>query len=272
MDSLPQVLVVYAKGIGNRAVDELNDRLSFSCDVWYCTGTGYKSSYGEQVSSPNRFRPHHKSYSLVVYLGVGGNKVTHNLFVDEMTVNDPSETVDSIVEQIQARVNKFDRLKGTGTGYGSVVVFDLDRTIINDDAELLHRAVRPLVSAITNRFTYRVLWSHGDDIHVRSALEKISMAHLWDVIMVRPFDATETANKSLGVVLKALNSKLGVWGVSWSVLFDDLKENSVGDYDEHLVVPVGESARFYSQWYQKALDWVDDQSCILEQRGICFEH
>lgn len=266
MDQLAQVVIVYDDQCSRKVIDLLNERLLFEANVWYVSS--YTSKFGTKLKSLNRFRPNYKSYSLLVYMGCELERINHNLFVEELKVKDLSKRFSTVVTDIVSRIHRFDRLKSTGSGYGSVVVFDLDQTIIDDRLELLHGAVKPLIGAIINRFTYRVLWSHGDAVHVKRALKKHSMEHMWDAVMVRPFDTTETANKSLGMVLNTLNNKFGCWGFSWSVLFDDKKDNSAGDYDEHFVVPLDQSAKFYKQWYTQALDWIDTQACNIDEAQL----
>lgn len=265
-DTASQLLLVYSRQVPRRTINQLNERLEFVGTVQYVSPM-YTSPYGTKLSNVNLWVPNHKAYSLVVYLGDVEQHVSHNLAVEELELLNLDDRVDQVAQRIEDKVYKFNRFRDSGFGYGSVVVFDLDQTIIDDRYNLLHPSVRPLVCAILDRFTYKVLWSHGDAEHVRFALKRHGMDNLWDSVIVRSFDQVETKNKSLGFVLATLNKECGVWGFNWAVLFDDKKENAVGDYDRHLVVPLGHQPKFYRQWYLEALNEIDKSACEFEPRG-----
>ena len=112
----------------------------------------------------------------------------------------------------------------------SVIVFDLDETIISYDYQFVCSYVEELLIEARDMFDYMVLWSHGNTTHVQRALKLFNLSKLFDLVLTRGRFQDKCFNKGFGFVLKLLNKNYGISNVKYSVLVDDQEANFNKDY------------------------------------------
>lgn len=120
----------------------------------------------------------------------------------------------------------------------SILVLDLDDTIINKDGKYMIKDIKIVLHELMQLYDLVVLWSHGCSRHVNNSLQT-SIQELdfkFDHIITKTTD-TLSRNKGFGRIFKDLNLKYGIGEVSFSTLIDDQANNFVGDYDCFLHVP-----------------------------------
>ncbi|UBZ25546.1 38K protein [Crangon crangon nudivirus] len=114
----------------------------------------------------------------------------------------------------------------------SVIVYDLDDTIINRDGDYITSNIKELINHSRRYFDYIFLWSHGCSRHVENAKQTCINGIGFDfdyIISKRTMDTI--SNKGFGKVFRILNEQYGVATIAYSALVDDLASNYVGDYD-----------------------------------------
>lgn len=112
---------------------------------------------------------------------------------------------------------------------GSVVVWDLDDTIIREDDTI--KCSKEILKQWRSQFDYMVLWSNGSADHVSTQLDRLEITDLFDMTIALSKFENGGTNKPYGVVLKELNKKFNIPYTTISVLIDDLEENYDDDYD-----------------------------------------
>lgn len=118
----------------------------------------------------------------------------------------------------------------------SIIVFDLDETIIDQDYCLVCSYVKELLQESRAIFDYMVLWSHGNTSHVQRSIKLYEMDKLFDLVLTRGRFQYECFNKGFGLVLKHLNKNHGISNVKYSVLVDDQEDNFNNDYSYYIKV------------------------------------
>lgn len=225
-------------------MNALNNAASFYYDVYYISKKTL--DVGKRVDFD--FMPHHKSYSLAIFLGMDPpESFAYNTFVEFLVFKD-CEEIKKIFNKIVKKVENF---YAAGNYVANVVVFDLDETIIDEKNKLLSPNMRELILNIIKQFDYAVLWSHGVERHVKGALERHNL-DFWHKIMFKPHNISYCKNKSLGRVLLRLNEKYGVTGFDKSYLFDDLPSNNLGEYTKQYIIPLNKKSEYYDDFYKKA--------------------
>uniref|UniRef100_A0AAU8GD07 38K protein n=1 Tax=Faxonius propinquus nudivirus TaxID=3139431 RepID=A0AAU8GD07_9VIRU len=112
----------------------------------------------------------------------------------------------------------------------SVIVYDLDDTIVDNEGELLTDNILKIINESNKLFTFHVLWSHGNTRHVTFITETKLKNIKFDLIITR-LEFSNFHNKGFGYVFKKLNSIFGVGSISYNALIDDQALNFIGDYD-----------------------------------------
>lgn len=152
--------------------------------------------------------------------------------------------VDELVYEVASYLENFYKIPKLV----SVVVFDLDDTIIDENDKLLYSGILEEIKTITSYFDYSVLWSHGLSTHVMRNVERYKLDRIFDHIMYRNINV-EDNNKSVGTVLQQLNQLYEVTGFTFTVLFDDLELNNIGDYDVQYKIPRHMGESYYEEYY-----------------------
>lgn len=111
----------------------------------------------------------------------------------------------------------------------SVLVFDLDDTIIDVNGKLFANDLYPAIQSLRSIYTYIGLWSHGTTNHVFKYIKKIydTQNVKFDFIISR---GDYARNKSVAHVLNVLNEQFNVSRLNLSCLVDDKKSNFTEDY------------------------------------------
>lgn len=169
----------------------------------------------------------------------------------------------SILATIRHSYNEFfinEAAQFSQTG-ASVVVFDLDNTIIDDDDNLLDPDYLLVLKMFKARFHFMVLWSHGSSSHVAEILEKRfpEINGIFDLRISRS-NAILDSNlinhrpKGIGYVFQTLNRMFGVTKLSYTCLVDDLSDNCQDDYRFFIQVPTVKPANGYFKFFREKLD------------------
>lgn len=116
----------------------------------------------------------------------------------------------------------------------SVVVWDLDNTIIDKNYNLINDQLVEILSNQKNIFDYTVLWSHGNTTHVEKGKDLLNRKYdiMFDLCIskrINDFDKPDTC-KNISYVLKLLNKKYHITSFKFSCLIDDICENYNKDY------------------------------------------
>ena len=146
----------------------------------------------------------------------------------------------------------------------SVIVFDLDETIIDQDYHLVCSYVKEILQESRNIFDYMVLWSHGATSHVQKAISLYKLDKLFDLVLTRGRFQNECFNKGFGFVLKHLNRIHGVSKVNLSILVDDQDTNFNNDYNYFFKV----NNEIDNNEYKKNFTILKE--CIKEKYGKCI--
>ncbi len=130
----------------------------------------------------------------------------------------------------------------------SVLVIDLDDTIINRNGDLIIENFYEYLKIIKRTFTYVVLWSHGCQQHVNHIFQTTLKDYnkSFDMIIAKN-SSVQLNNKGIGYLLKVLNEKFNVEELTVSILVDDQKLNYNNDYDYFLHVPKGLTYEAYNK-------------------------
>lgn len=132
----------------------------------------------------------------------------------------------------------------------SIIVFDLDDTLIDEKYNLLSPKMPKILGITKNIFDYVLLWSHGDACHVRHSLLTNKLhENMFDMIITRGTLQKDWYNKGLGYLLKEANRTLKIGSLSFSVLADDLLSNWIGDYDCFVLIPQKTTGDKLAQFY-----------------------
>lgn len=186
------------------------------------------------------------TYSVLIYFE-DTNLVDENLYVDFLDARQYKNTRE-IVVQVESLYNRF---KQPLELQESVVVWDLDETLINDDGTPTSDKLEVYLKLFRNHFKRMVVWSHGDPAHVFGHLNKLNIKHHFDMVITRSYREEYGKNKGIGYVLKCLNKKFKTTQIYYSCLIDDKPENFKNDYTFYLRLDPTE--RDHSQRFNKAL-------------------
>ncbi|QLI62421.1 38K [Dikerogammarus haemobaphes nudivirus] len=158
-----------------------------------------------------------------------------SIIINLKCIEEKLKQIDVLKQQFINRVVPFNYKK-------SVVVFDLDDTIIDKDGSLLFKNVAGIFNELRQVFDFIVLWSHGSFSHVNNALLLTLADVKFDTVIAldkNSFMMNEkfSRNKGLGKVLRILNNEHGVGEFTLTTLVDDQAGNFIGDYDIFLHIP-----------------------------------
>lgn len=165
-------------------------------------------------------------YSVLIYFENVDDLINQNLYVDYVDGNEFS-TSDALVSHI---IRLYHRFNKSIERHESVIVWDLDETIINDDGTTTSDDIVYFLHQFKKHFKRMVVWSHGDPGHVIGHLKRLRIHSLFDMVITRSYHNTYGYNKGIGFVLKELNRKFNTTMITYSCLVDDKPENYVGDY------------------------------------------
>ena len=140
----------------------------------------------------------------------------------------------------------------------TVIVFDLDETIIDQDYRLVCSYVEELLVESRNIFDYMVLWSHGNTNHVQKAMTLYKLGKLFDLVLTRGRFQYHCFNKGFGLVLKHLNKTHGIAKVKYSVLVDDQIANFNNDYTYFFKVDKKINNTQYKKKIEKLKNYIEN--------------
>lgn len=123
----------------------------------------------------------------------------------------------------------------------SVIVWDLDETIISKDGDLLFKGIEDY----NEYFDKSVLWSHGSSAHVSKYVHKYKLK--FDLYITRSYNTEYGDNKGMGLVLRRLNEKYNTCRISLSCLVDDTSSNFENDYT--FFIKVDKDIKDYRKYY-----------------------
>lgn len=124
----------------------------------------------------------------------------------------------------------------------SVIVFDLDDTLISKNGCILFNNMPKIINGLRQVFDLVVLWSHGNNSHVSSTLMLQLKDVKFDSVIVldenSKLDGNVYAhNKGVGKLFRVINREHGVGKLKLTVLVDDQAGNFIGDYDLFSHIP-----------------------------------
>ncbi|KAG8148348.1 uncharacterized protein [Chelonus insularis] len=142
-----------------------------------------------------------------------------------------------------------------GLNRGSLIVFDLDNTLIDDSLRPLSKNLEFQLSVFRKLFDYVVLWSHGTSTHVSNALNSLKLPYrFFHVIITRADWQSCGGNKGLGFVLSILYNKYKVREITFSCIVDDTKANFTNDYMVFIHIPSNHPHNDLTKFYQLILE------------------
>ncbi|AII15847.1 38K protein [Penaeus monodon nudivirus] len=191
----------------------------------------------------------------------------YNIHVDFKYISiDKNFNEESFINDVDFYINSFYGKKKKLTKK-SIVVIDLDDTIINRDGDIIIENFKEYFNIIKRTFDLVVLWSHGCQRHVNHILENALSAYRYefDMIIVRN-SALQVSNKGIGFMLKQANVRFNVEEFTQSLLIDDQSCNYLYDYDYFIHVPKGLSYNRYNKQMWKMLYALQD--CVTERLNI----
>lgn len=165
----------------------------------------------------------------------------YNIHVDYVYLKYGCKFIDSLQQLVVVR-NKFISNIKPFDPEKSVIVFDLDDTIISKEGDLIFKHVAKIMNSLREVFDLIVLWSHGSPSHVNSAVMLALSDVKFDEIMTldhnSKLDSEDySRNKGKGKLFRVLNQNHGVGKLPLTVLVDDQFGNFIGDYDMFVHVP-----------------------------------
>ncbi|CAD6235213.1 GSCOCT00014130001.2-RA-CDS [Cotesia congregata] len=144
--------------------------------------------------------------------------------------------------------------ESSGLTRASVVVLDLDDTLIDDSIRSRSRQLIDQLNEFKRIFNYVVLWSHGTSEHVRDSLRTVKIPeNFFDVTITRPTLQSCGSNKGIGIVMAELYTRYQVRELTFSCIVDDLPSNFTDDYMLYVNVPGKSKVEDLTQFYTWAL-------------------
>lgn len=118
------------------------------------------------------------------------------------------------------------------TRFCRVAVYDLDRTLIDDNNKILHGVV-PLLEYTRKVFDIIVIWSHGTTLHVHDNVTRIQnlLSFKFDLVLAQDEHKDTRSPKNLLFLYNYFPNIL----ISEAVLIDDSFYNYTPEYSEFLV-------------------------------------
>nr|WOZ57636.1 38K protein [Menippe mercenaria nudivirus] len=165
--------------------------------------------------------------------------VASNVHVDYRLISLCSKfNVANLKRDIEAQLNTFFNHPKKAFDKASVVVFDLDDTLIDCDYDIIIDDLNRFLLQCQRLFDLVVLWSHGCPKHVNHAFST-SMAEyrLYFTDVFAKTSSFVTNNKGCGKLLAMLNRKYGVQCLKETMLVDDQLCNYNNDYDLFMHAP-----------------------------------
>lgn len=231
--------------------------------------TKFKNTNDDESNSKiiiiEKINPLIKYYSHRIFInGDGEDEKKLNIHVDYSNFFiDKKTQISNINDVILKKLHTFSSNLNIFKNKSSVLVMDLDNTIIDRDSNLLFDEIGEVLRKLTNHFDYFVLWSHGCSRHVNNCISTVlKETSLKFDLIISKMSHMEPYNKGFGYVFKLLNSKFGICNVSYCALIDDQASNYIGDYDHFLQVPLDVDKNIYETYV--------DQLCkIINKNKIC---
>lgn len=199
-----------------------------------------------------KINPLIKNYSHRIYINSDEdeNEKKLNIHIDysSFIINKKSQ-ISNINDVLLKKLHIFTNNSTIFKDKPSVLVMDLDNTIIDKDSNLLFDEIGQVLRKLTTHFDYFVLWSHGCSRHVNNCiLTVLQETNLKFDLIISKLSHIEPHNKGFGYVFKLLNSKFGVYNISYCALIDDQASNYIGDYDHFLQVPLNVNKNIYETY------------------------
>lgn len=167
-------------------------------------------------------------YSILIYFTEEGKLQTFkNRYVDYLDGRVFNDNISALIDAVNKR---YDDFYNNIDSIESVIVFDLDDTLICDDGRSTVKNLRETLIQFKRQFKRLVLWSHGTSTHVNYHIHYHKISDLFDLIMSRRNSNMTDHNKGMGAVLRELNRKFSTTKISFSCLVDDQSFNFDKDY------------------------------------------
>ncbi|AAN04447.1 Orf10 [Heliothis zea nudivirus] len=200
-------------------------------------------------------------YSVLVYFENVDYLIQQNLYVDYVN-GEEFPTSEALISHI---IKLYRTFKQSIERHESVVVWDLDETLINDDGTLTSEDLIHYLLQFKKHFKRMVVWSHGDPGHVIGHLKRLRLYSLFDIVITRSYHTSYGFNKGIGFVLKQLNRKFKTTMITYSCLVDDKPSNYIGDYTFYLRLNPKE--RDHSRAFKTALSLLPDRIDLYFNHG-----
>ena len=139
------------------------------------------------------------------------------------------------LENISFQYNNFHSFSNIKNA--SVIVFDLDDTLIDKDNLPLWTDTRQAILECHKLFDFVILWSFGKSEHVYHGLRQCSLSESdFNWIITRRYFSDDLDCKGLGYIFNLLHAQFKVVSLHYSVLVDDLPENSSNEYTRFIQI------------------------------------
>lgn len=156
-----------------------------------------------------------------------------------------------VIETIISKYNNF--FKNDLYNTASVIVWDLDDTILDRNYKLLNDQLVDVLQSQNYIFDYSVLWSHGTSHHVTKCLDILNRKYNinFDSCIAKKIEEYHKKDtcKNVSYVLKTLNDKFNITSFNFSCLIDDMCENLNNDY--YVYVKPSRNTDFYDIIFNK---------------------
>lgn len=149
---------------------------------------------------------------------------------------------------IESKLNSYFKYKPKKSPK-SVVVIDLDDTLINKDFEIIIEPLDQYLNVLRQHFDYVVLWSHGCQQHVNHAFSTVMKPYfIYFNDIIAKSASSKIFNKGIGRLLYHLNKKFDVLELNNTLLIDDQLCNYNYDYDFFIHAPHNSDIHSTRMW------------------------
>lgn len=203
------------------------------------------------------YNPNLVSKVFSVHISFGSARTNHNknLFYRYLTYSSPFPNIERILVDIARVFKVFKAPCVLQKRRNSVIVFDMDETLIDSSMKLFYKNIMIDLKEYRNYFEYMILWTHGTTPY----LSEVELKFKFDIYLSR--NGEESENKGLGAVLRELNKFYQVSKLDFCVLVDDGAFNYAQDYDLFVHVNTTPSDGTYKRTLSKIVDCMNKYYC-----------
>ncbi len=161
----------------------------------------------------------------------------HNVHVDyKVVVLNKKFNAENFKMDVHAKIAKFFKPKRYENQ--SVVVLDLDDTLIDAEGEIIINDLMKFLNLLHRYFNFVILWSHGCQQHVNYIFNTTMKKYqLYFDDVIAKVSTSDLYNKGIGKLLSHLNTKFNVVELGRTLLIDDQLCNYNFDYDYFIHAP-----------------------------------